>query len=73
MSDFVSDEDFKAAAELAMENPNCTVVTVAQVIRDSFGWRSAAQARDEALFALRLVGNQRSKEISELHKERSSG
>lgn len=69
MMDSDSDDDLKAAAELALENTNCSLWTVAHVIRSTLGWRGAVQSRDEAIYALKLVGTPRALEIIRQYKE----
>ncbi|AVO23092.1 hypothetical protein RIVERRIDER_4 [Xanthomonas phage RiverRider] len=59
MADTDSNADLKAAAELALDDPNCTVPSVGRMIRETLGHRDVRQTIADAMWALRLVGTTR--------------
>lgn len=65
---FDTDEDLKAAAELAMENPKCSIWTVGAAVREHLGHRDALSTRDHAIYALTLVGTPRATAIIKEYK-----
>ena len=62
---FDSEQDLKAAAELAMEThgDDCTLIKVGLTIREMLGYRDARTTVQEARYALTLVGTERAYQI----------